>query len=434
MSTLAGYLLLPVKVHFEFNGFPDLGKSEMISLSLFLGTILFRVPKKESFSPILSVVLLTLFLFSPAFTAFFNSDSITSSKLYLVGMSFYDAIGLIIANFLVVMPFIIAMSLFDTMKKIEFILKILISSMIFYSVLILFEIRFSPQLHTWIYGFFPHAFDQQMREGGFRSVVFLGHGLIVAIFLSMALVGAIGFARHNKLIGVLNAKGAVIAIFVILLLQKSLAALTLACLCGLAVATLSRRKQLMLAAIFAAIILAYPVFRSSSLFPRQTITQMAGDVSAERSGSLIFRLENEDKLLARGSERPFFGWGTWGRNRVFDLESGKDTSVTDGTWIIQVGSFGWIGYLSMFGLLTYPIFHLAAQFRRNRRSPPWQVVTLAFVLIVNLLDLLPNSSLTTFTWLLAGALAGYKPGPSDRSHGKRQLLLNEAFAQKTEQK
>ena len=62
-----------------------------------------------------------------------------------------------------------------------------------YSVPMLFEVRMSPQLHTWIYGYFPHSFVQQMREGGFRPVVFLGHGLLTAFFIMSAAVAAAAF-------------------------------------------------------------------------------------------------------------------------------------------------------------------------------------------------------------------------------------------------
>ena len=46
----------------------------------------------------------------------------------------------------------------------------------------LVEVRLSPQINTWIYGFFQHDFIQMMRYGGFRPIVFLPHGLWVAFF------------------------------------------------------------------------------------------------------------------------------------------------------------------------------------------------------------------------------------------------------------
>ncbi len=59
------------------------------------------------------------------------------------------------------------------------------------------------------------------------------------------------------------------------------------------------------------------------------------NVSADRANSLRHRLNNEDMLLSRAFESPLFGWGGWGRNRVYD-ENGKDLTVTDGLWIIII--------------------------------------------------------------------------------------------------
>ena len=61
--------------------------------------------------------------------------------------------------------------------------------MLVYSLPMLFEIRISPQLHRWVYGYFPNdAFVQQMRGGGFRPVVFFPHGLALALFTAIALL------------------------------------------------------------------------------------------------------------------------------------------------------------------------------------------------------------------------------------------------------
>src|SRR5437870_12226972 len=49
----------------------------------------------------------------------------------------------------------------------------------------------NPQLHLWIYGFRQHSFAQQMRDGGYRPLVFMQHGLMVAMWMAMTtLVGA----------------------------------------------------------------------------------------------------------------------------------------------------------------------------------------------------------------------------------------------------
>ena len=59
-----------------------------------------------------------------------------------------------------------------------------------YSLPMLIESRLSPQMNVWVYGFFQHDFFQTIRQGGYRPVVFLPHGLWVAFFALMCLVAA----------------------------------------------------------------------------------------------------------------------------------------------------------------------------------------------------------------------------------------------------
>jgi hypothetical protein len=116
-------------------------------------------------------------------------------------------------------------------------------------------------------------------------------------------------------------------------------------------------------------------------------------------------------LLEKTADKPVFGWGTWGRGRIYKTHwSGKfdtDVTVTDGIWIIIISSFGWAGFIATFGLLAYPT---ARAFRNRRRFSKFpSFVVLLGVLVINLFDLLSNSSLTPITWLIAGALAGFAP-------------------------
>src|SRR5260370_35172054 len=92
-------------------------------------------------------------------------------------------------------PFLLGPQLLQNSTDGEDILRALAIAGLIYSVPMLFEIRVSPQLHTWIYGYFPNSFEQQMRDGGFRPVVFLGHGLIVAFFVMTTSVAAAAFSR-----------------------------------------------------------------------------------------------------------------------------------------------------------------------------------------------------------------------------------------------
>src|SRR5207248_1739976 len=55
-----------------------------------------------------------------------------------------------------------------------------------YLPLCLVEIRFSPQLHLWVYGFLQHDFSQTIRFDGYRPMVFMQHGLELGLWMSAA--------------------------------------------------------------------------------------------------------------------------------------------------------------------------------------------------------------------------------------------------------
>ena len=151
--------------------------------------------------------------------------------------------------------------------------------------------------------------------------------------------------------------------------------------------------------------LSYPLIRGIGWFPINQLSGLAATVSEERAESFDFRMRNEEMLLNKTNQRPLFGWGTWGRNRIYDSITGRDISVTDGRWIIVMSQFGWAGLLAEFGLLALPVFRSATMLRYTK-SPREAIVLAAVSLIlsISLLDLLPNNTMSPFTWLIAGAL------------------------------
>src|SRR5699024_3988850 len=80
--------------------------------------------------------------------------------------------------------------------------------------------------------------------------------------------------------------------------------------------------------------IAYMTARATVLWSADgLVNQIAHSISDRRADSLQTRLTNEDRLSAKALQRPVFGWGGWGRNRVYN-KYGKDISITDGMWII----------------------------------------------------------------------------------------------------
>jgi hypothetical protein len=353
-------------------------------------------------------VLVALACASTFLTVLNNSEPVVAGPTFIRGLEFYDALSVLGNLLIILLPFLLARRHLATPESHVALLKVLCLASLGYSLLVLYEVRMSPQLNTKIYGFFPgNSFMQQIRGSGYRAVVFLQHGLWVGIFLAMAALGTMAVWRHARQQGDPNARRwglAALWLLMTLVLCNSLGALVIALLFLPIVLLVGIRGQLLFAAIISGIILLYPMLRGTGLVPVQTILSWSRGINEERSASLEYRFRNEDMLLARTNEKPLSGWGGFGRNRVFDLETGRDLSTTDGMWIISIGTWGWPGYIAQFGLLVLPIIFLAAYRRRLEIS--YATSGLALILAANLLDMIPNATMTPISWLIGGALAG----------------------------
>ena len=161
--------------------------------------------------------------------------------------------------------------------------------------------------------------------------------------------------------------------------------------------------------VIAILFISYPVLSSLKLFPHNSLVSFAESVSAERAQSLDFRFENENTLLAHANNKMMFGWGGWGRNRARDEMTGNDVSTTDGQWIITLGVYGWVGYLSKFMLIVIPLWW-ANKYRKL--IPADKVDEQNFFALHSviagliLVDQMPNASLNPLYWLIIGALVG----------------------------
>lgn len=407
-SVLGAYLVLPVGTSFEIPVVPSLDKTVISNLSILLCCFLFvREKWLGALKDPAIVALAATFVLSPFFTAFFNPEPLIYGDRFIPAMTMYDALAQAAVNTITLIPFVAAYGLINNDERRWQVIIILVTAALAYSVLMLIEVRLSPQLHRMVYGFFPHSFGQQMRAGGFRPVVFLGHGLLVAIFCAMAATAAI--ARWREARGRQRTRAGLIAIYfgILLVLCKSVGALILAAVFMPFGAFLRAKRVAMIGAVVCIMMLLYPAIRSAGLVPTVTISELAGSFSSDRQGSLGVRLINEDQLLQRAAEKPIFGWGSWGRNRLYSPDDGRDLSITDGAWIITLGTWGWVGYLAMLGLLSAGCLSILGSRRTLKNITP-TAAALCILLSINLLDSLPNASLISLTWLISGSIASHR--------------------------
>lgn len=408
-SLLVAYLFLPPPpTQFDFPLLPALNKETTPSVVAFLlCLILYRgtldiIPK----SPVIRA-LLVLYVISPLLTVLTNPEPVFYGTFGLPGLRLREAVGMIVLQAILILPFLLARSYLRTDADLRDLLLALLIGGLAYSVPMLLEVRLSPQINIWVYGYFQHDFSQMMRFGGFRPIVFLYHGLWVAFFTLTALMASVALMRGENGRQVVAFGVAAIYLVGVLILCKSIASLIYALALVPLILLCGQRMQLHAALLLALIALAYPAAKGLDLVPRDALVQVAADVDPDRAASLQFRFNNETILLDRASQKPLFGWGMWGRNHMLDETSGEIRTVTDGRWIILIGVFGWLGFLAEFGLLAVPI--ILMWYRHQGQTAPISpyVGPVCLILAINIIDLIPNATITPLTWLFAGAILGY---------------------------
>jgi hypothetical protein len=424
-SILGGYLILPPIAEFSLPVIPAVDKVSIPNVMAYLVCI-FSLNMRISFMPKsrLGQALMVVFLVSPILTVFTNSEEIrfglaTSGSFnilnstYLInwglpGLRVYDSLSFVANQFIFMIPLFLGRKILATPAAMKEMFRALMAGGLMYSLPMLLEVRLSPQLNIWIYGFFQHDFSQAVRGGGYRPFVFLQHGLWVAFFAMMALVSALVLARDADPKRRPKLTLIVIYLFVVLLACKSLGSIIFAVILLPLVALTGPHMQFRIAAIMALIAVTYPLMRGSGVIPTEAMVAFIENYSAERAQSLAYRFGNEDALLARAAEKLFFGWGSWGRNLIYSNITGELETIPDGRWIITIGTHGWVGYIAQFGLLALPLFLV---WWRSRKIDAAQISRwvgpLALLLGTNMIDMLPNATLIPFTWLMAGSLLGY---------------------------
>lgn len=404
-SLFGGWLLLPSATVVNPPLVPPLDKFSIPAVSTFLlccmkGSQL-PAPKRS----MLIYALATVWTFAPLLSSLNNSYEIQIGDRSLPGFYPPNALKIGFDNLIRLLPFFIGMRFLSTDRSRALLLKALPSAALFYSVPMLFEVRMSPQLHKWVYGFFPHSFVQQYRDGGFRPVVFMGHGLEVALFTSLAVMACLVMRRAKWQIFRQPASLAAGYLAVVLVFCKTWGANIYLIIAAPILWFTRPRTWVRISIVLTLLVCAYPVLRNYDIVPVHRIMDLANSINPARAASFNVRVKNEDILLDKANQKPFFGWGADGRNRVYEAVTGEDISVTDGEWIITYGSWGWVGYLSYFGLFAAAMFIA----RRGVRGPVTEnsvaIGGLSLLAAINVADLIPNASLLPFSYLAAGSVA-----------------------------
>jgi hypothetical protein len=408
-------VLLPNGLSFDFPGLPPLDRDAIGLLATLAGCLLFAPAYLRARRPGRGFETLALVMALGAFgTALTNADPLSFGPRSLPGLTLWDGIagfgGTLIAFGL---PLYLGRALFRKPADLLQLLVVLAAGGVAYSVLVLWEVRMSPHLHQTLYGYQPGQFIMSKRGSlwGWRPMVFVGHGISLSMMLLSCAVAAVGLWRVRARLPVIQTNAALGFLYAVLFACQSFGTFVYATFALPVIAWMRLRTQAMILSVLVVIVLTYPLARTFDIFPTRPLIDAAHAFSLDRANSLEFRFINEDKLIDHAAERVLFGWGTFGRNRPYDEETGRAAAITDGYWVIVLGKSGALGFLCSFCMLIGPVWAAARVLRRRRPSPEAVLVaTAAWVVALNAIDLLPNGFINARMIFTGGALMGALEG------------------------
>jgi len=313
------------------------------------------------------------------------------------------------------MPYFIGRTYFTDLRGLkELAVGVFVGGLI-YIPLCLYEIRMSPQLHKMVYGFHQHSFVQAYRWGSYRPTVFMGHGLMVSMWMTAASLTGLWFWATGAMKRILGLPLAAVVpvLLATTMVLRSTGALALLAI-GMAVLGFMWLKPSQLPILcLAGIAILYMGVRATGIWSGKELVAASTAVFGRyRTESLSFRLENEELLARRAMQRPLVGWG----RMVTRDDEDEAAAVSDGMWIIIFGVSGAVGLASFAALILLPPLLL-----RARASPRYwfhphlaPAVCFACLLALWMIDNLFNAMLNPIFLLIAGGLAGLRITPATR--------------------
>ena len=406
ISFIVAWLFLPQKAGFSFPGLPDYEKISATVYGIFLATIIYDVRRISKFNLSWIDLPMLIWCICPLFSSISNDlgvyDGISASLNQTVSYGGPYFLGRIYLNSLVGLRNLAT--------------GIFLGGLV-YIPLCLYEIRFSPQLHRIVYGYHGNqAFSQTIRYGGFRPTVFMKHGLEVGMWMMAAtLIGIClwktGVIRQIYGIHIRWLVGILLVTFVLIKSTGAYGLLLLGVI-FLFLAWQFKNSIAFLLLLFAMVFYLQQNIFANTYLTDKIITTLSSIVPEERIQSLQYRFDNEELLKVKAQERIVFGWGGWGRNRVYDYNwEGKlvDISVTDSLWIITFGTNGIVGLVSLFSSILVPVlsfclFYFPARTWSNSKVAPAAVLTV--VIVLYMLDCLLNNHINPIFTLANGGISG----------------------------
>ena len=284
---IGGMLFLPM-AGYRFSGFPDYGKATAIAFRLILGGRLSG--QRQDISLKLRIYDLPMIIWCLC--------PIASSLANDLGL--YDGLSSALDHTILWgIPYFCGRIYFQDAESLRDACLAIVVGGLLYVPLCLFEVRMSPQLSNMFYGFFPHSWQQHVREGHFRPIVFMQHGLMVSLWMAVSTVTAFWLWRSEQLAKEIKniPMGVVILLLAITCLLCRSVNGVFALILGCSLYSFSRlfSKKYLPAFLLLLTIPFYISFRLSEIVTVDDLTNVVANfVSPERLVSFETRLTQEE--------------------------------------------------------------------------------------------------------------------------------------------
>ena len=410
---VGGWLFLPV-FSIDIVGLPPYSKVSASAYSVLLGAALFDHARLATYRFRWFDIPIVVWCFTPLGSSISN------------GLGVYDGLSASLSEIVLWgIPYFLGRVYFNDWEAIrELAIGVFLGGLI-YMPLTWAEMRLSPQLHKWVYGYHQHQFAQTIRAGGYRPMVFMQHGIACAMWMTAAAIAGVWLWLSGAVKQVAGVPVAFLAPLLALTAAFCHSAGALVLLVA-GLGTLMWVRWFRNAFPLLAMILFIPTYvtvRASATWSGQDLVDISGTVfSEQRAQSLQHRLDAENLLTQKALQQPWFGWGRWNRNRVLDPETNKDLAVTDGMWVIVLGTTGWVGLTAITLVILMP-----SLLYWSRCPPKWWMhpmaapgAAFAVLLPLHMLDNLWNAMLNPIYVLMMGAMMGLGAGVARRARVQRQ--------------
>lgn len=397
-AMVGGWLFLPT-IKLAVVGIPDYDKIVATNCAVALGCLIWASRDLLALRPKLIDIPILLWCIAPSLSSLSN------------GLGTYDAGSVGFRQVLVwLVPYCIGRAFFKDAQALREMAIAFIIGGLAYIPLCLLEVRLSPQLNYWVYGFHQNQFWRNLRLDGYRPVVFMNNGLMVGMWMATATVISfwLWLSGEKKLFN-LPLPLIFSLLLVATILCKALYAIMLMLL-ALALLMVARfGKSLVPAILLLLAIPGYMAVRGSQVLPaEQVVTRAEILFGSDRAQSLGARLQQEDYMIRHAMERPVFGWGGYRRSWPVDSFTGEfQIRGLDGLWTIIVGKNGLFGVGLVFATLLVPVGYVLFRKKASDWGSPDQASheVLSISLLIFACDCLLNGMFNPMFVVIAGAIS-----------------------------